>query len=337
MCIAVYATKHLKIMFTTKDIEHRTIFVINCIKERNLRVMNGELLLEEAEEKRTLTKMPFQKILALFIIGHISVTTPLIEKCKKFGVALIVVKPNLRPVFYWSDSAEANFLLRRQQYLFAKDDLHVAKALLASKVQNQITLLRNTRRKDQLTEKAIADCTSSLNQILAEQDYQRLMGLEALASKAFFSAYFQDLHWKARCPRAKCDVLNVSLDIGYTILFNFVECYLRMFGFDLYVGVFHRLWFKRKSLVCDVMEPFRCIIDRAVRTAFHRKQFQEKDFKRDKGEWLLRRECSQDYYKVFVEALMPFKTELFRFIQAYYRAFMRKVSTNDYPQFSISS
>jgi CRISPR-associated endonuclease Cas1 len=323
-------------MFTSKDIEHRTIFVINCIKERNLRVMNGELLLEEAEEKRTLTKMPFQKILALFVIGHISVTTPLIEKCKKFGVALIVVKPNLRPVFYWSDSAEANFLLRQRQHLFAKDDLHVAKALLTSKVQNQITLLRNTRRKDQLTEKAIADCTSSLNQIPVEQDYQRLMGLEGFASKAFFSAYFQDLHWKARCPRAKCDVVNVSLDIGYTILFNFVECYLRMFGFDLYVGVFHRLWFKRKSLVCDVMEPFRCIIDRSVRTAFHRKQFTEKDFKLDKGEWILRRECSQDYYKVYVEALIPFKTELFRYIQAYYRAFMRKASTNDYPQFSIS-
>ena len=324
-------------MFTTKDIEHRTIFVINCIKERNLRVMNGELLLEEAEEKRTLTKMPFQKILALFVIGHISVTTPLIEKCKKFGVALIVVKPNLRPVFYWSDSAEANFLLRQRQHLFAKDDLHVAKALLTSKVQNQITLLRNTRRKDQLTEKAIADCTSSLNQIPVEQDYQRLMGLEGLASKAFFSAYFQDLHWKARCPRAKCDVVNVSLDIGYTILFNFVECYLRMFGFDLYVGVFHRLWFKRKSLVCDVMEPFRCIIDRAVRTAFHRKQFAEEDFKLDKGEWILRRECSQDYYKVFVEALMPFKTEIFRYVQTYYRAFMRKAPTIDYPQFSISS
>ena len=163
------------------------------------------------------------------------------------------------------------------------------------------------------------------------------MGLEGLASKAFFSAYFQDLHWKARCPRAKCDVVNVSLDIGYTILFNFVECYLRMFGFDLYVGVFHRLWFKRKSLVCDVMEPFRCIIDRAVRTAFHRKQFAEKDFKLDKGEWILRRECSQDYYKVFVEALMPFKTEIFRYVQTYYRAFMRKAPTIDYPQFSISS
>ena len=37
-------------MFTHKDIEQRTIFVINCIKERSLRVSNGELLLEERVE-----------------------------------------------------------------------------------------------------------------------------------------------------------------------------------------------------------------------------------------------------------------------------------------------
>ena len=79
-------------MFTHKDIECRTIFVINCIKDRNLRVSNGELLLEEkadeaSDKTKTLTKLPFQKILALFVIGHISITTPLIEKCQKFGVA----------------------------------------------------------------------------------------------------------------------------------------------------------------------------------------------------------------------------------------------------------
>lgn len=70
-------------MFTNKDIEYRSIFVINCINERDLRVSNGELLLENIEENKTLTKMPFQKILALFVIGHIRITTPLIDKCKK--------------------------------------------------------------------------------------------------------------------------------------------------------------------------------------------------------------------------------------------------------------
>jgi len=99
-------------MFTHKDIQYRSIFVVNCIKNRNLRVSSGELLLEDSDEKKTLTKFPFQKILALFIIGPISITTPLIEKCKKFNVALVVMKANLRPVFFYSATAEANFLLR---------------------------------------------------------------------------------------------------------------------------------------------------------------------------------------------------------------------------------
>ena len=322
-------------MYTSKDVQYRTIFVINCIKDRNLRVSNGELLLEETEGKKTLTKMPFQKILALFVIGHISVTTPLIEKCKKFNVALIVVKPNLRPVFYWADSAEANFLLRQKQHLLLKDDLKIAKVLISNKIQNQITLLNNTRRIDSLTQKAIQTCSECLRRTPDEQDYQSLMGYEGYASKDFFAAYFQDLHWKARCPRAKCDAINVTLDIGYTILFNFTECFLRMFGFDLYVGVFHRLWFKRKSLVCDIMEPFRCIIDRAVRTAYHRKQFGVKDYTIEKGEYRLKRELSQEYYKVFVEALMPYKMSLFVYVQSYYRAFMRGTPINSYPQFTI--
>ena len=324
-------------MFTSKDIQYRTIFVINCIKDKNLRVSNGELLLEETEEKKTIKKMPFQRILALVVIGHISITTPLIEKCRKFNVALIVVKPNLRPVFYWADSAEANFLLRQKQHLLPKEKLHIAKALLTNKIFNQLTLLNNTRRKDELTLNAIQTCSECLKRIPNEEEYQALMGYEGFASKVFFAAYFQDLNWKTRSPRTKSDAINVTLDIGYTILFNFVECFLRMFGFDLYVGVFHRLWFKRKSLVCDVMEPFRCIVDRTVRTAFHRKQFTTRDFTIEKGEYKLKRERSQDYYRVIVEALMSHKMDIFLFVQSYYRAFMRSATTKSYPQFRIAS
>ena len=73
-------------MFTHKDINMRSIFVVNCIEHaRKLRVNDGELLLEDidGEKPKVLTKFPFQKLLALFVIGHITVTTPLIAKCKK--------------------------------------------------------------------------------------------------------------------------------------------------------------------------------------------------------------------------------------------------------------
>lgn len=53
-------------MFTHKDIEMRTIFVVNCIQhDRSLRVNSGELMLEEIEgdKKKTITKFPFQNII----------------------------------------------------------------------------------------------------------------------------------------------------------------------------------------------------------------------------------------------------------------------------------
>ncbi len=323
-------------MFTNKDVEYRTIYVINCIKDRNLRVSNGELLLEEMEEKKTLTKLPFQKILALFVVGHIHVTTPLIEKCKKFNVALVVMKPSLRPVFYWSNSAEANYLLRQKQYQLPKENITIAKWIVYNKVYNQLALLQKSRRTDALTFEAKEICNKALSDWLNRiTEYNRLMGLEGYVSKAFFAAYYQDMEWDSRRPRAKSDAINATLDIGYTMLFNYIECFVRMFGFDVYVGVYHRLWFKRKSLICDLMEPFRGIIDRTVRTAYNRKQFSPKDFILHKGEYRLKIEKNADYIKVFFDALIPYKMEIFKFLRSYYRCFMQNKNISKYPQFEI--
>lgn len=324
----------MMIMFTRNDVEMRTIFVINCIKDRNLHVKNGELFLEEAESGKSLTKIPFQKVLALFVIGHIHISTPLIEKCRKYNVTLVVMKPNLRPVFYWSSSAEANYLLRQKQYGFGKDDLSVAKILVANKTENQLRLLLKTRAKDELTLSACELCQKSL-EMIAVSDYNSLLGIEGAAAKNFFAAYFQQLDWMGRKPRAKTDPINVALDIGYTILFNFIECFVRMFGFDIYIGVYHRLWFKRKSLICDLQEPFRCIIDHQIRTSFNKNQFKVSDFKLFKNEYVLKPEKCADYYKIFFEALIPYKIQIFKYMQSYYRSFMKGRNPDNYPKFII--
>ena len=310
-------------MFTSKDLEFRTIFVINCVDEnRNLRVHNGELLLEESskEKTKTLTKMPFQKILALFIIGHITITTPLIEKCKKFNVALVVMKTTLRPIFYWANAAEANYLIRKKQH--NHDNHTIAIQLVENKIKNSIALLKKTRKKDSVTLSAIEECEFCLEHLPHLNTLQRIMGCEGYAAKHFFSAYFQEHNWCGRMPRTKCDIINTTLDIGYTILFNFVECFIRMFGFDPYVGVLHQLWFKRKSLVCDLMEPFRCIIDHAVLLAFNRGQIKESDFKCIKGEYRLKIERNSEITRLFYTELITRKYEIFSYVQNYYRQFM---------------
>ena len=165
------------------------------------------------------------------------------------------------------------------------------------------------------------------------EDYNLLMGLEGTVAKCFFSTYFQDFNWKGRHPRMKSDTLNVTLDIGYTILFNYMESFMRMFGFDLYKGVYHRLWYQRKSLICDIMEPFRCIIDHTILLAFHRGQFKDKDFIKLKGEIHFKYEKSSVYYNVFFKVLIDYKTEIFKYVQQYYRCFMGRKSAQQFPIF----
>ena len=323
-------------MFTRKDIEFRSIFVINCLEDRSFQVQQGELLLKDSKTGTTLTKFPFQKILAIFIIGHATITTPLIEKCRRHGVFIAVMKPNLRPVFTFGNEAEANFLLRERQYAHDCDDLTIPSLIVKNKIENQQQLLFNTRRKDSITEKAINCCDVALSAIDKVNSFRNLMGVEGLASREFFNAYYQDLQWKLRQPRLKCDEINVSLDIGYTLLFNYVETFIRMFGFDLYCGVYHRQWFKRKSLVCDLMEPFRCIIDREVRKSFNLNHFQKSHFKLIKNEYVLQHEYTGLYYSTFFSALVKYKTDVFIYIQRYYRLFMRNnINASVFPKFDI--
>ena len=322
-------------MFTNNDIKKKSIFVINCIEKRLLKVSNGELLLEDGITSKTLTKMPFQKMLAIFVIGHITITTPLIDKCKRYNVALIVVKPNLRPVFVCASSAEANFLLRQQQYLINPNDINAAKAIVLNKIANQTRLLRNTRKRDPITISKIKVFEQALKSIKNIERYEQLMGLEGYVARQFFSLYFSEYNWTMRRPRTKCDIINALLDIGYTILFNFIECYARMFGFDVYKGVYHRLWFKRKSLVCDLVEPFRCIIDRTIRIALNKKRCKKEDFNIEKGEYILKREKNKDYQQMFFESIIKYKSEIFLFIQGYYRCFMQNKPYDSYPHFNI--
>ncbi|MDR2789936.1 MAG: type V CRISPR-associated endonuclease Cas1 [Campylobacteraceae bacterium] len=320
-------------MFTHKDIEYRSIFVINCIKDRSLRVANGELLLENIEEKKTLTKLPFQKILALFVIGHASITTPLIDKCTRYGISLVVMKQNLRPVFFFSITAEANFLLRKKQYEYDKENLQIPKILVTNKIKNQLSLLRKTRLKTDNIQKAKEQCAAILSLIPNASNYDVVMGLEGKAATIFFSVYFEPFAWKNRSPRTKIDPINATLDIGYTILFNYIEVFVRLFGFDPYKGVYHQLWFKRKSLVCDLVEPFRCIIDKQVRKAFGVQQCKAEDFNFIKNEYILKREKNSDYTKMFYDVLIEQKAAIFNYMRQFYRCFMQQNYVSEYPQF----
>lgn len=320
-------------MFTHKDIENRSLFVINGTEHQRIRVSAGRLMLENTETKKAITKLPFPKILSLMVVGHTTVTTALIEHCNKHGIPLVVMKPNFRPVFYFGNMAEANFLLRKKQFEHNKGILPVAKVIINNKITNQLQLLLKTREKNPLVNTSVSSLSTCAELVENAQDFRQLMGIEGKMAKLFFQAYFAFADWQQRLPRVKQDTLNATLDIGYTMLFNYIECMTRLFGFDPYMGVYHQLWFRRKSLVCDLMEPFRCIIEHQIRKSIKYGTFKKSDFEVHKNAYYLKSECRKIYVKTFFEAIINHKSEIYRYIQQYYRCFMGRKSVTQYPTF----
>jgi len=321
-------------MFTHKDIENRSLFVINGTEHQNLKVSNGRLMLENTETKKAITKLPFPKILVLLVIGHTTITTPLIEHCNKHGIPLVVMKPNFRPVFYFGNMAEANFLLRKKQFEFEKENTDIAKVLIANKTNNQLALLSKIREKTDTLETAKKSIVLQSKEIENVSHFRQLMGVEGSIAKMFFKAYYEFAGWSQRLPRVKQDNLNATLDIGYTMLFNYIESMTRLFGFDPYMGVYHQLWFRRKSLVCDLMEPFRCIIEHQIRKSIKYGTFKSSDFEIKKNAYYLKPEYRKIYTQVFFEAIINHKSNVYKYIQQYYRCFMGCKSVNHYPVFS---
>lgn len=148
------------------------------------------------------------------------------------------------------------------------------------------------------------------------------MGIEGSFTKKFFSMYFEELNWYRRMPRAKIDEYNLLLDIGYTFLLNYVDSLLRLYGFDVYKGCYHKLFFKRKSLSCDIVEPFRCIIDKQLLKSFRLKQINKKDFKFANGQYSLEYNKSKKYAGIFLEGILNYKEDIFNYIYEFYRFMM---------------
>lgn len=118
---------------------------------------------------------------------------------------------------------------------------------------------------------------------------------------------FENVKWNGRKPRIKNDYINVTLDIGYTMLFNIVDAILQVYGFDTYYGVFHKCFYMRKSLVCDIMEPMRPIIDYSVRKAINLGQCKEEHFEEYNRRWCLKYKNNPAYIQFLMTSILEFK------------------------------
>ena len=321
-------------MLSFPDFKYKQLAIhISGGSKEKLRFRADNIIIEDGSGK-IIFQHSCHRMFALFIIGETVLTTPAISYAVKFGFPIIIMNRNMKVVARINSGAEGNTLLRAKQYGLAEGrQLNIAKKLVQAKINNQASLITQMRY---LTpeDRSVRDELLAINTDAAETLHE-LLGVEGNAGKLFFNTYFRVLQWKRREPRCRQDINNLLLDIGYTYLFNFIEGLLSLYGFDIYCGVYHTFFYQRKSLVCDIIEPFRCIIDRRLRKAHNLGQIDENDFFVEDHRYNLLWKNQQKYIRLFMKDIMEEKENMFRFCQNYYRWFIREKKLEDFPTYKI--
>jgi len=320
-------------MLSRPDFMVQQIICVFTSQGEKLSFKNDNLVILDSDKNIKL-QVTCHQVFSLVVVGHFSITSGLLMRAKRFNFSIALLSYSLKPYGYWHCAAEGNFLLRDKQYTNA-NNFAIAKVLIANKMSNQLALLSTIRNKTSNNHNAIKAIKKYIDSAIDCDNPDSLLGFEGSASRAFFQNWFEDMPFNGRKPRAKDSIINCLLDIGYTYLFNFIESLLRLFGFDVYKGVYHQLFYQRKSLVCDIVEPFRCIIDNQIRKSYNLGQINVKDFTKRHHQYFLWGQNAKPYTKFILTALLEHKEEVFIYVRDYYRSFIRNRDAKDFPKFNI--
>lgn len=320
-------------MLSTKDFAFKKTVFVFFNRRETMAFRNDNLIIKDADGKVKFQASCY-RLFIVFIVGDGHISSGLLRRAKKFGFHLILMNYSFRIYSVIQNPAQGNTILCRKQYQY--DGTEIAQWICREKVSNQLRTLKKLRQSSLHAQEQCTKLTEHLDKISKDRDLNSLLGLEGSAAKLYFRQIFAEDNWQGRKPRIKHDINNCLLDIGYTLLFSLVEAILNCYGFDLYVGFYHQIYYQRKSLACDLVEPFRCIIDYKIRKMNRLKMIDPDDFVVIQGRYQLQYKKAEKYISCLLSELLKYKDEIFVFIQSFYRAFMKDKAISEYPSFKYN-
>lgn len=319
-------------MLNANDFKKKQIVFLFTNEGDKLSFLNDNIIVKNKEGGIKYQSTCY-RLFMICVVGNISITSGLIQRSKKFGFSICLMTTTFKVYEILGARMEGNTLLRKHQYEYTEND--IGRKIEQNKIKNQSQILKNIRGKNQIMKEGIELLDKMVVQLEQQLEYLEVMGIEGNAARVYFSRVFDNVDWKGRKPRIKNDYVNVTLDIGYTMLFNIVDAILQVYGFDTYYGVFHKCFYMRKSLICDLMQPIRPVVDYQVRKSINLGQCKENDFEVINNRWCLKYKSNPQYIQFLMNAILEYKDDIFLYIQQYYRFFMKRKSVSEIPVFII--
>lgn len=118
------------------------------------------------------------------------------------------------------------------------------------------------KQADFLNELELSSEASLLRTYLGQVELYDTTNREGHAAKVYFNGVFgMDF------TRSEDNAINAALNYGYGIVLSAFNREVTACGYLTQLGIFHSNMFNHYNLSCDLMEPFRILVDRKVKEA----------------------------------------------------------------------
>jgi CRISPR-associated protein Cas1 len=216
----------------------------------------------------------------------------------------------------------------------------LAHGIIHSKVKRQRATLAHIAQERPDIRKPLFDGQQRLAGILdtlqsadiTSHSLDQLRGLEGAAAAMYFEAYFSAfapaLGATGRNRRPPRDPVNAVLSLSYTMLYAQATAACWAAGLDPALGALHTLSHGRAALACDLMEPYRPLIDLWVWHQFRQGNLRAEHFGHDgAGACLLSKAGRGHFYPAWEQQAHHHQRSLLRYARA-----MDKALQNGSPQ-----
>lgn len=183
----------------------------------------------------------------------VSMTGCLLEALTEKKIKVVFCDSKRSPVAElvpYHGSHDSTLKIRTQTMWSDEIKAMVWKEIVSEKIRKQADFL------SELDKKSESELLMSyIEQIEPDDETNR----EGHAAKVYFNALFG-----MKFTRSADDPINYVLNYGYSVILSLFNREIANQGYLTQLGIFHDNMFNHFNLSCDLMEPFRVLIDRFV-------------------------------------------------------------------------
>jgi len=241
------------------------------LKNSKIILKNGthDVTGKQEREEWFVNQMPYEKIV---VSGKGYISTEAMSVLSENNRHVILVDTYGNPVTFLEPvrSSLTASKYRMGQYDTFRDKTkceYLAKQIVKAKLNSQIRFLESTEKEE------LFQGISKLKQYRKQLDHSKPKQIEAVSSRIYFREYSKLIDSRFQFTKRNSfqiaknnatDVINALLNYGYTVLAGEISKFVNGIGLDAYYGFYHHNHTSFQSLVYDVIEPFRWLVECAV-------------------------------------------------------------------------